>query len=73
MAHPSVSQAAVIAIPHERWDERPLAAIVLKEGESATETTCGPTSKRLRQILAARRLRIRRVDPDDRDRQVSRS
>ena len=37
MAHPSVSQAAVIAIPHERWDERPLAAIVLKEGESATE------------------------------------
>jgi fatty-acyl-CoA synthase len=37
MAHPAVSQAAVIAIPHERWDERPLAAIVLKEGESATE------------------------------------
>jgi fatty-acyl-CoA synthase len=37
MAHPAVAQAAVIAIPHERWDERPLAAIVLKEGESATE------------------------------------
>jgi fatty-acyl-CoA synthase len=37
MAHPAVSQAAVIAIPHERWDERPLAAIVLAEGESATE------------------------------------
>ncbi len=37
MAHPAVSQAAVIAIPHERWDERPLAAVVLKEGESATE------------------------------------
>jgi fatty-acyl-CoA synthase len=37
MAHPSVSQACVIAIPHEKWDERPLAAIVLKEGESATE------------------------------------
>jgi fatty-acyl-CoA synthase len=37
MAHPAVSQAAVIAIPHEKWDERPLAAIVLKEGESATE------------------------------------
>ena len=36
MAHPAVSQAAVIAIPHEKWDERPLAAIVLKEGESAT-------------------------------------
>ena len=37
MAHPAVSQAAVIAIPHEKWDERPLAAIVLKEGENATE------------------------------------
>jgi fatty-acyl-CoA synthase len=37
MAHPAVSQACVIAIPHEKWDERPLAAIVLREGESATE------------------------------------
>src|SRR5918999_1165585 len=37
MAHPAVSHAAVIAIPHEKWDERPLAAIVLKEGESVTE------------------------------------
>jgi fatty-acyl-CoA synthase len=37
MAHPAVAQAAVIAIPHEKWDERPLAAIVLKEGEAATE------------------------------------
>ncbi|CAN5215367.1 long-chain fatty acid--CoA ligase [soil metagenome] len=36
MAHPAVSQAAVIAIPHEKWDERPLAVIVLKEGESVT-------------------------------------
>ena len=37
MAHDAVSQAAVIAIPHEKWDERPLAAIVLKEGEEVTE------------------------------------
>ncbi|CAA9459607.1 MAG: Long-chain-fatty-acid--CoA ligase [uncultured Rubrobacteraceae bacterium] len=36
MAHPAVAQAAVIAIPHEKWDERPLAVIVLKEGESVT-------------------------------------
>ena len=36
MSHPAVSQAAVIAIPHEKWDERPLAIIVLKENESAT-------------------------------------
>jgi fatty-acyl-CoA synthase len=36
MAHPSVAEAAVIAIPDEKWAERPLAAIVLKEGESVT-------------------------------------
>jgi len=36
MAHPSVAEAAVIAIPDDKWAERPLAAIVLKEGESVT-------------------------------------
>jgi fatty-acyl-CoA synthase len=37
MAHPAVAQAAVIAMPHEKWDERPLAVVVLVEGESVTE------------------------------------
>ncbi|MDP9425447.1 MAG: long-chain fatty acid--CoA ligase [Actinomycetota bacterium] len=36
MAHPGVAEAAVIAMPHEKWDERPLAAIVVKEGEEVT-------------------------------------
>ena len=30
MAHPEVAEAAVIAIPDEKWSERPLACIVLK-------------------------------------------
>jgi fatty-acyl-CoA synthase len=36
MAHPAIMEAAVIAIPDEKWDERPLAAVVLREGASAT-------------------------------------
>jgi fatty-acyl-CoA synthase len=36
MAHAGVAEAAVIAIPDERWGERPLAVIVLREGSEAT-------------------------------------
>ncbi len=36
MGHPDVAEAAVIAIPHPKWDERPLAAVVLKEGATLT-------------------------------------
>ncbi len=35
MAHPSIAEAAVIAIPDEKWSERPLACIVVKPGEGA--------------------------------------
>ncbi len=32
MSHPGVREACVIAVPHAKWAERPLAAVVLKEG-----------------------------------------
>ncbi len=35
MAHPEVVEAAVIAVPDERWSERPLVAVVLEQGSSA--------------------------------------
>jgi fatty-acyl-CoA synthase len=36
MGHPAVAEAAVVGIPDEKWDERPLVAVVLKEGQTAT-------------------------------------
>ena len=32
IAHPSVREAAVVGVPDERWQERPLATVVLHEG-----------------------------------------
>ncbi|KOS66499.1 fatty-acid--CoA ligase [Lysinibacillus contaminans] len=37
MTHEAVFEAAVIAIPHAKWQERPLACVVLKEGKSVTD------------------------------------
>jgi fatty-acyl-CoA synthase len=36
MGHPSVAEAAVIPVMHPKWDERPLAAVVLKPGAVAS-------------------------------------
>ena len=45
MAHPAIAEAAVIAVPDPKWDERPLGVVVVKEGQSAT-------SDELRDFLA---------------------
>jgi fatty-acyl-CoA synthase len=34
MAHPDVLEAAVVAVPDERWDERPCACVVRRDGSA---------------------------------------
>src|SRR2546429_1631953 len=45
MGHPAVKEACVVGIAHPKWQERPLAAVVLKDGARAT-------AEQLRAFLA---------------------
>ncbi|HEY5632474.1 MAG TPA: long-chain fatty acid--CoA ligase [Burkholderiaceae bacterium] len=47
MAHPAVAEAAVIAVAHPKWTERPLACVVLKPG-------AGASAEELRAFIAPR-------------------
>jgi fatty-acyl-CoA synthase len=50
VGHPDVVEAAVIAVPDERWQERPLAVIVAREGS-------GVNAEDLRKFLSDRVVR----------------
>ena len=39
MGHPAVKEAAVIGVPHPKWSERPIAAVVLRPGHDAAAVT----------------------------------
>ncbi len=43
MAHPHVAEAAAIAVPHEKWGERPLLIVVARAG-------CAPQAEALRDF-----------------------
>ena len=71
MGHPAIVEAAVIAVPDEKWSERPLAVCVLREGDLGDRRRAPRVPRaELRQVLAPRPVRVRRGDPEDRGRQV---
>jgi len=43
VAHPDVAEAAAIAVPHEKWGERPLLIVVARSG-------CTPNAESLREF-----------------------
>jgi fatty-acyl-CoA synthase len=47
MAHPGILEAAVVGVPDDKWQERPLACVVPKQGESVDPAA-------LREFLAER-------------------
>ncbi len=51
MGHPDIAEAAVIGVPDERWDERPLACVVLK-------TDAHVSAAELRAWLAERTAKL---------------
>lgn len=47
MGHPAVREAAVIGVPHPKWQERPLAVVVCRDGHS-------PKPEELRAFLSGK-------------------
>jgi len=47
VAHPDICEAAVIAVPHPKWQERPVAVLVAREGARIAP-------EQLRQFLSAK-------------------
>jgi acyl-CoA synthetase (AMP-forming)/AMP-acid ligase II len=56
--HPAISEVAVFGVPHDKWGETPLAAVILREGATATP---GELRDWINERVAARYQRVSEV------------
>lgn len=63
MAHPAIAEAAVIAIPNQKWSKRPLACVVWKQG--AVFAFCDIAETHGRHLLARGFAKCQLPDRDE--------
>jgi acyl-CoA synthetase (AMP-forming)/AMP-acid ligase II len=56
--HPAIREVAVFGVPHEKWGETPVAAVILREGATAT---VGELREWINERVAARYQRVSQV------------
>ena len=57
--HPAVREVAVFGVPHEKWGETPLAAVILQPGVTIS---AGELRDWINERVAARYQRVDRVE-----------
>jgi len=71
MSHPDVLEAVVVGVPDDKWGERPLAAVVIREGHSVTAADLRAFPRRPGGALAGTRaLDVHRRGTQDVGREV---
>lgn len=71
MGHSKVLEAAVIGVAHPKWQERPLACVVVKPGEELTkEEVLSFLEDKVAKVVVPRRRGVPRGDPEDEREQV---